>query len=103
MIKAITLTLFLISASSMAMAAVNFAPEVAVLEKKDIAALADDKLIDKYMDAIVEIEASKTFHATNGFSPKDYKEFKDLLKFRLYLLMEIHSRNLETPQFERSL
>lgn len=86
-----------------AMAATNFGLDVVILEKKDIVKLVDDQLIDKYMDTVVEIEASKSFHATNGFSAKDYKEFKDLLKFRLYLLMEIHSRNLEIPQFDRSL
>ena len=101
--KAIALTFLLVSGSLPAMAATNLASDVVVLEKKDIVALADDKLIEKYMDTIVEIEASKTFHATNGFSPKDYKEFKDILKFRLYLLTEIHSRNLEIPQFDRSL
>jgi Ni2+-binding GTPase involved in maturation of urease and hydrogenase len=84
------------------MAATNFASDVVILQKKDIAKLTDEQLVDKYMDAVVELEANKTFHQTNGFAPKDYKEYKDLIKFRLVLLMEIHGRNMEIPQFDRS-
>ena len=79
----------------------SFNSDVTILEKKDIAHLTDDKLIDAYMDTIVEIEAIRSFHNTSGFSSKDFKDFKALLKYRLELLMEIHSRNLEIPQFER--
>ena len=70
-----------------------------ILDKPAIAKLTDDQLIDAYENTLVEIDASRSFHATSGFSPKEYKDFKALLKFRLLLLVEIHSRNLELPQF----
>ena len=79
----------------------SFEPEVKILDKKEIAQLVDEQLINTYMDVVVELEASKTFHATSGFTPKDYKIYKDLLKFRMYLLIEIHSRNLELPRFDQ--
>jgi len=76
-----------------------FPSDVTILEKPSIVKLTDDQLIDIYENTLVEIEASRTFHATSGFSPKEYKDFKALLKFRLLLLVEIHARNLELPQF----
>ena len=77
----------------------EYPSDVTILDKSAIVKLADDQLIDAYENTIVEIDADRTFHATSGFSPKEYKDFKDLLKFRLLLLVEIHSRNLELPQF----
>ena len=79
----------------------TFSSEITILEKKDIVKLTDDQLIDAYLDAVVEIDATRSFHNTSGFSTKDFKDFKALLKYRLELLIEIHSRNLEIPQFER--
>ena len=77
----------------------EYPSDVAILEKPAITKLSDDQLIDIYENTVVEIEADRSFHSTSGFSPKEYKDFKALLKFRLLLLVEIHSRNLEIPQF----
>jgi len=77
----------------------EFPSDVIILDKPSIVKLTDDQLTDTYENAIVEIDAIRTFHATSGFSPKEYKDYKALLKFRLLLLVEIHSRNLELPQF----
>ena len=77
----------------------EFPSDVVILDKPSILRLSDDQLINAYEDTIVEIQADTTFHATSGFSPKEYKDYKALLKFRLLLLVEIHSRNLELPQF----
>ena len=71
--------------------------EIQILEAGDMAALSDQKLLDVYMDAAVEIEASKAFHSTSGFSPKQYKQYKALLKYRLRLLMELQHRKLDVP------
>jgi hypothetical protein len=71
--------------------------EMKVLDKKAIAALTDEQLTDNYVDVIVEIEAVKTFHATSGFTPNEYNNYKGLLKYRLLLLIEIHKRKLELP------
>ena len=77
----------------------EYPSDVTILDKSGIVKLTDDQLIDTYEDTLVEIDASRTFHATSGFSPKEYKDYKAMLKFRLLLLVEIHSRNLELPQF----
>lgn len=77
----------------------EYPSDVTILDKPTIVKLSDDQLIDTYENTIVEIDANRSFHATSGFSPKEYKDFKALLKFRLMLLVEIHSRNLELPQF----
>jgi hypothetical protein len=81
------------------LALADFPSGVTILDKPAITKLTDDQLLDTYENTLVEIEASRTFHVTSGFSPKEYKEFKALLKFRLLLLVEIHARNLEIPQF----
>jgi hypothetical protein len=73
--------------------------DVTILDKPAIVKLNDDQLIDVYENTLVELEALRSFHATSGFSPKEYKDYKALLKFRLMLVVEIHSRNLEIPQF----
>jgi hypothetical protein len=75
-----------------------FTSNVVVLEKQDIGKLSDEKLLDAYTDVLVELEAVKTFHTTSGFTTKQYDEYRSLLKYRLQLLLEIHSRNLEIPQ-----
>jgi len=83
----------------MPLALAEYPSDVALLEKPAIVKLTDDQLIDNYENTLVEIEASRAFHATSGFSPKEYKDFKSLLKFRLMMIVEIHNRNLELPQF----
>jgi hypothetical protein len=73
------------------------ADDIVILGPKDVLALDDQKLLDVYIDAVVEIQASNLFHATSGFTPKDYKKYKALLKYRLQLLIEIHRRKIEMP------
>ncbi|MDE2028870.1 MAG: hypothetical protein KGK03_04615 [Candidatus Omnitrophica bacterium] len=77
----------------------DFPSDVTILDKPAITKLTDDQLIDAYENTVVELDASKLFHTTSGFSPKEYKDYKALLKYRLQLLVEIHNRNLEIPQF----
>jgi hypothetical protein len=71
--------------------------EIRILEAKDILLLDDQKLVDAYIDAVVEIDATRTFHSTSGFTPKEFKEYKKLLKYRLQLLFEVHRRKMEIP------
>ena len=78
-----------------------FMSEIQVLEKKQIVQLSDEKLIDAYLDVLVEIEAVKAFHTTSGFMPKEYRTFKDLLRYRLLLIMELTKRNIELPDFSK--
>ncbi|MDE1921306.1 MAG: hypothetical protein KGI24_07655 [Candidatus Omnitrophica bacterium] len=89
--------MLVLSLTSFAMA--DYPSDVTILNRADIAKLSDDQLVDAYENTVVELDASKLFHTTSGFSPKEYKDYKDLLKYRLELLVEIHNRNLELPQF----
>jgi len=71
--------------------------EIKILESKEIILLDDQKLVDAYIDAVVEIDAARTFHSTSGFTPKQFKQFKGLLKYRLQLLFEANRRKMEIP------
>ena len=71
--------------------------EVKILTKDEMVKLTDQGLIDTYIDVSVEIEAAKSFHATSGFMPKEYRTFKDLLRYRILLINEIKKRKLELP------
>jgi hypothetical protein len=77
----------------------EYPSDTIILDKPTIIKLSDSQLIDTYENTLVEIEASRSFHTTSGFSLKEYKDFKALLKFRLMLLVEIHNRELDLPQF----
>ena len=73
------------------------AEDIQILDSKAIALLDDEALLEAYINAIVEIDATKTFHSTSGFAPKEFKKYKNLLKYRLQLLFEIHRRKMEMP------
>ena len=75
-----------------------FPIEVEILSEKQIAKLSDERLIEIYIDVIVEIEAAKTFHNVSGFQPKEIGQFKDLLRFRIMLIIEMQKRKMEVPK-----
>jgi len=77
----------------------TYPSDVTILDKPAIVKLSNDQLVDVYEKTLVEIEANRSFHATSGFSPKEFRDYKALLRFRLLLLVEIHSRSLDLPQF----
>ena len=80
-------------------ASADFLYNVPILEKAAIQSLSDTELIDKYIDVMVELEASRTFHATSGFSSaKEYEKYKELIKYRIYLEMELQKRELDAPE-----
>ena len=45
-----------------------FSSDITILLKKDIVKLTDEQLLDTYLDTLVELDASKTFHNTSGFT-----------------------------------
>ncbi len=91
--------MLLLVAAAPAMA--TFSSDVTILDKKAITALTDEKLLDSYMDTTVEIQANQSFYTRSGFvNDSEFKNYKALLKYRLELLMEIHNRNIEVPQFD---
>lgn len=74
--------------------------DIKFLPKAEIAKLSDEALIDVYIDAVVELKASETFHTTSGFTPKEYDNYKDLLRYKILLLQEIDKRKLATPRVD---
>lgn len=79
----------------------GYTSTVKILENKEIVKLTDEELTNTYMDALVEVQARKDFFNRFGFASKDLEDYKSMLKYRLVLLMEIHIRNIDIPQFER--
>ena|SRR3989338_1580227 len=74
-----------------------FLYEVQVLDREKIGKLSDAVLLDTYIDTVVEIQASQDFHRTAGFTPKEYKQYKELLRYRINLIQEIKKRKLDLP------
>ena len=75
----------------------GYPSSVSVLEAKDILKLSDSALTSLYLDTLIEIDAIKIFHKTSGFNPKEYQEYKNLLRFRYELKSELKRRQLEIP------
>lgn len=73
---------------------------IRILEKKEIAQLTDEALKEAYIDALIEVEAAKVFHIKAGFTPRDYQQFKDLIRYRVNLLFELQDRKMEIPKIE---
>ena len=69
-----------------------------VLDKTQIVKLSDDKLLDTYIDVLIELQAGRAFHTTSGFSPKEYDNYKQLLRYRILLLQEIDKRKLQASR-----
>ena len=74
-----------------------FLYEVKILSKDDVKKLTNDEIVTIYTDAVIEREASKTFHGKAGFTPKEYESYKELLGFIVRLREEMASRELDPP------
>lgn len=77
-----------------------YEPDIKILTQEEMVKLPEKELLDAYIDTSVEIQAAKTFHTTSGFLPKEYRSFKNLLRYRILLINEIKKRKLEVPQVE---
>jgi hypothetical protein len=95
----VLISIFLLSASLLPVCSVQafMEEDIVILNKDDIAKLSDEKLIDAYIDTIVELEASKSFHATVRYTPQEYSTYKNIMRYRVHLLIEINKRGLELP------
>ncbi len=100
MIKALVLSVAFI-ALPLCIVWAGYTSNVTILDKKDMISLTDEKLTDVYIDTVVDVQARKDFFNRFGLVGKDLDDYKAVMKYRLLLLMEIHSRNLDIPQFER--
>lgn len=75
----------------------SFIFSITPLDKTKISELSDEQLTSNYIDVLVEVDAVKTFYSKGGFTPKEYESFKDLLRYRIYLVLEFQKRKLELP------
>ncbi|MCA9408874.1 MAG: hypothetical protein H6755_04030 [Candidatus Omnitrophica bacterium] len=99
--KLLLLVISFIFAASTVSAFLN---EVAVLSKEEVVKLSNERLVEVYIDAKIEIDASKTFHTRAGFnSPKEYDKYKELLAFIVVLRQEMKKRDLEAPPVDEWL
>jgi len=99
----VVLTIGLLAANAHA-----FLYDLKILTSAEIKVLTDEQLIDDYIEAKIEEQASGEFVRAAGFSSgKDYGKRKDLLRYIYNLRKEISSRpsidlksidlNLEIP------
>ena len=89
-----------LSVLMLAGSAAAFIYELKTLDKKEIAKLSDEELIDAYLEVMIEFKASSMFHETSGFTPKDYENYKALLRYRIYLEAEMKKRELKAPDIK---
>lgn len=73
---------------------------VSILDAKEIAKLTDSALTSVYLDTVIEISAINIFHKTSGFNPKEYQEYKNLLRFRYELKSELQRRKMDVPSID---
>ncbi len=83
--------------SIIASPALAFVFEVPVLPAESIAKLSDGELMGNYIEVLVELEAVRTFYSKGGLIPKEYRQLKDLLRYRILLSLEIHKRKIDVP------
>lgn len=78
-----------------------FLYEIEILSTEQIAALADQKLVEAYTEAKIEEKTSAEFVQAAGFSSaKDYDKRKDLLRYIINLRREMSKRNIEPDPIE---
>ncbi|MFP4473586.1 MAG: hypothetical protein ACLFPX_06960 [Candidatus Omnitrophota bacterium] len=81
-------------------AAWAFLFSIPVMDREAISKLSDEKLLDQYIDVMIEIEAAQTFYSVAGLNPKEYEKLKKHLRFRTDLLLEMQEREIEIPQIK---
>lgn len=73
---------------------------IQIVDKKDIGKISDEALTEKYLDVVIELDAIVVSHMVFVFSPKEYQQYKDLLRYRYELKSELQRRQLEIPVIE---
>lgn len=75
-----------------------FVFDLSPVNKEAVAKFTDRKLTDTYIDVMIELEAAGKFFSNTGMKPKEYKKYKELLRYRTDLMIEIQKRELEVPE-----
>jgi hypothetical protein len=71
--------------------------EIVPVDRAAIEKMTDKKLVDMYIDVLVELEAVNVFYQNTGIAPKEYGKYKALLRFRTDLFIEMQKRELKIP------
>lgn len=74
--------------------------DIKVIPAKEIEKLTDDSLSSVYFDVLIELHAINVNHQGSGFSPNEYKQFKELLRYQYALRKELQKRQLDIPKLE---
>jgi len=77
-----------------------FLYDISLMSKEEIKSASDAQLLQSYIDAKIELDASRTFHGKAGFTPKEYEKHKDLLNYIITLRLEMQLRELEVPPID---
>lgn len=80
-----------------------FLYEVKIYSKEELKKLNNDALVELYTSALIEREASETFHGKAGFTPKEYESYKDLLGLIVRIRQEMVARDLQPPPIDEWL
>ena len=88
------------AAIAIAKPAQAFLYDYPILTKEEVKALSDAELVSAYIDAKIELDASRTFHGKAGFTPKEYNKHKDLLNYIIKLRLEMQLRDMEVPPID---
>ena len=94
--------LLLVFVAVMSTNAWSYLSELKVLSRQEIEKLTDAVLLDTYIDLLVELQAADKLHAISGFAPKEYENYKGLLRFKILLLEAFDKRKLQPPRTDAS-
>jgi len=66
--------------------------------KSAVEKMSDQELLDAYVEAVVELQAVDVFYKNAGITPKEFFNYKKLLRYRADLIIEMEKRELKIPQ-----
>ena len=73
---------------------------IAPLSASAVSELSNEKLIQAYIDAAIEVETVGKFYENAGFTPKELGRYRDLLYYRTSLITELNRRGIPIPQIK---
>lgn len=74
-----------------------FLYEVKQYTYEELKELSNEEIIEVYTESIIERTASESFHGKAGFTPREYKKFKELLNLIVKCRHEMLRRELDVP------
>lgn len=81
-------------------AAIAFLHKVEIKIWEEMQKLKDEELVDYCTEATIELIASRIFHWTSGFTPKEYDAFKNLIRVYFDCKKLSQQRGLTLPEVE---